>query len=148
MMKPTLTKGWRLIGVTLMSLTLLVLAACNGSTDEQGEGSKPAAASKGDVTLVIGAYSVARDAFEEILPKFQAEWKAKTGQTVTFQESYEASGTQARAIAGGFEADVAALAMEGDIDKIKKAGFITEDWRKTEPNNGMITRFNRCTWNP
>lgn len=139
-MKPTLTKGWRLIGVTLMSLTLLVLAACNGSTDEQGEGSKPAAASKGDVTLVIGAYSVARDAFEEILPKFQAEWKAKTGQTVTFQESYEASGTQARAIAGGFEADVAALAMEGDIDKIKKAGFITEDWRKTEPNNGMITR--------
>ena len=26
------------------------------------------------------------------------------------------------------------------MDKIKKAGFITQDWRKTEPNNGMITR--------
>ena len=148
MMKPTLTKGWRLIGVTLMSLTLLVLAACNGSTNEEGEESKPAAASKGDVTLVIGAYSVARDAFEEILPKFQAEWKAKTGQTVTFQESYEASGTQARAIAGGFEADVAALAMEGDIDKIKKAGLYNGGLEKDRAKQWDDNPFNRCPWNP
>ncbi|BBH24791.1 sulfate-binding protein [Paenibacillus baekrokdamisoli] len=126
--------------MTLICLSLLVLSACNGSGNEQSKNGEPVSPSKGDITLVIGAYSVAKDAFAKLLPKFQAEWKAKTGQTVTFQESYEASGTQARAIAGGFEADVAVLAMEGDMDKIKKAGFITHDWKKAAPSNGMITR--------
>ena len=100
----------------------------------------PAAPPKGSVTLVVGAYSVAKDAFGKLLPEFAKQWKAKTGQTVTFQESYEASGTQARAIAGGFEADIAVLAMESDIDKIQKAGFIDSDWRKQFGDNGMITR--------
>lgn len=93
----------------------------------------------GTVTLVIGAYSVAKEALQEIMPSFRAEWKAKTGQDVKFQESYEASGTQARAIAGGFEADVAVLSMEGDIGKIAKAGLIRDDW-KSGPDQGMITR--------
>nr|WP_232242651.1 sulfate ABC transporter substrate-binding protein [Paenibacillus sp. GSMTC-2017] len=93
---------------------------------------------EGDVTLVIGAYSVVKDAFGELLPKFQQLWLEQTGQRVTFQESYEASGTQARAIVGGFEADVAVLAMEGDIDRISKAGFITHDW-KAKHDGGMIT---------
>ncbi|WP_219838677.1 sulfate ABC transporter substrate-binding protein [Paenibacillus sp. R14(2021)] len=140
-MKPTLTKGWRIAGTALLSLTLLLTAACgkdgNGTT-ANGD-AQPGAAAKGDVTLVIGAYSVAKDAFAVLLPAFAKQWKAKTGQTVAFQESYEASGTQARAIAGGFEADVAVLAMESDIGKIEKAGFITNDWRKAG-DNGMITR--------
>ncbi|GAF06070.1 sulfate and thiosulfate binding protein CysP [Paenibacillus pini JCM 16418] len=93
----------------------------------------------GDVTLVIGAYSVAKDALTDILPHFQKEWKEKTGQTIRFQQSYEASGTQARAIAGGFEADVTLLAMEGDIGKLVKAGLVSKDW-KQKPNKGMITR--------
>jgi sulfate/thiosulfate-binding protein len=75
----------------------------------------------------------------DILPAFKAEWKAKTGQTVNFQESYEASGTQARAIVGGFEADVALLAMEGDLDKIAKSGLLRQDWRQG-PDRGMVTR--------
>ncbi|MHA6485412.1 sulfate ABC transporter substrate-binding protein [Paenibacillus sp. strain BS8-2] len=93
---------------------------------------------QGDVTLVIGAYSVVRDAFADLLPAFQAYWQEETGQRVVFQESYEASGTQARAIAGGFEADVAVLAMEGDLDKIEEAGFIDHDWRAVS-DAGMIT---------
>ncbi|UVI31441.1 sulfate ABC transporter substrate-binding protein [Paenibacillus spongiae] len=133
--------GWRLAGMALLSLILLVMVACSkdsgpsggSGTEGQAEGSKD------QVTLVIGAYSVAKDAFAELLPMFQAKWKAETGQRIVFQESYEASGTQARAIAGGFEADVAVLAMEGDIDKIQKAGFITHDWRQA-PHKGMITR--------
>ena len=90
-------------------------------------------------TLVIGAYSVAKDALADILPLFQQEWKVKTGETVKFQESYEASGTQARAIVGGFEADVTLLAMEGDIDKLIKAKLVDTDW-KNKPEKGMVTR--------
>src|SRR5689334_247002 len=117
MMMSTLAKGWRkagriprTAGAALAALALLLTAACSGG---EGPAAGGTTAGKGDVTLVIGAYSVAKDAVSALLPKFQAEWKAKTGQTVVFQQSYEASGTQARAIAGGFEADVTLLAMEG-----------------------------------
>ncbi|WP_188994021.1 sulfate ABC transporter substrate-binding protein [Paenibacillus nasutitermitis] len=137
-MKPTLTKGWRLTGLLCTALILLITAACSGNNSSGEE--TGADVPQGDITLVIGAYSVVKDAFADLLPKFKDKWKAETGQTIAFQESYEASGTQARAIAGGFEADVAVLAMEGDIDKIQKAGFITHDWKQALLHDGMITR--------
>lgn len=125
-----------------------LLTACGSGASQQREAgtmlvevpqtSVPADKSDQEVTLVIGAYSVVKDALQNILPKFQAYWEAKTGQRVKFQESYEASGTQARAIVGGFEADVTLLAMEGDIDKLTKAGLITHDW-KQGVSQGMIT---------
>ncbi|WP_051251259.1 sulfate ABC transporter substrate-binding protein [Paenibacillus harenae] len=127
----------RLLTLLLVSVLLLAAAGCGNGSQTEGFGAD-SSVQDGDVTLVIGAYSVVKDAFADLLPQFQSYWYEKTGQKVTFQESYEASGTQARAIAGGFEADVAILAMEGDLDKIAEAGFITHDW-KAQPNNGMIT---------
>ncbi|WP_154665860.1 sulfate ABC transporter substrate-binding protein [Paenibacillus pinihumi] len=114
---------------------MVVAAGCS----DNGEPAKTPVAEKGDVTLVIGAYSVVKDVFADLLPEFKKEWKERTGQTVVFQESYEASGTQARSIIGGFEADVTLLAMEGDMDKIEKAGMITHDW-KAAGAEGMVTR--------
>ncbi|MEC0238395.1 sulfate ABC transporter substrate-binding protein [Paenibacillus dokdonensis] len=122
--------------VSFLLLLSVILSGCGG--DSAKEASAVAANGKED-TLVIGAYSIAKDALADILPKFQQEWKAKTGQTVKFQESYEASGTQARAIIGGFEADVTLLAMEGDVDKLVKAGLVSKKWRET-PDQGMVTR--------
>ena len=55
-----------------------------------------------------------------------------------FQESYQGSGAQSRAIVGGFEADIAALSLEADVDKIADAGLITHDWR-SGPHGGMVT---------
>ncbi|MEC0373666.1 sulfate ABC transporter substrate-binding protein [Paenibacillus chibensis] len=122
--------------VSFLLLLSVVLTGCGG---EPAKEASAAASGSKEVTLVIGAYSIAKDALADILPKFQQEWKAKTGQTVKFQESYEASGTQARAIIGGFEADVTLLAMEGDVDKLVKAGLVSKQWREA-PDQGMITR--------
>lgn len=133
--KRKIAAGGRLLLISLLAAALTVLAACGRTGGEPGEPQ----AREGEITLVIGAYSVVKDAFEELLPDFQQYWYEKTGQRIVFQESYEASGTQARAIAGGFEADVAILAMEGDLDKIAEAGFITHNWRES-PQGGMITR--------
>ncbi|MGG4392726.1 sulfate ABC transporter substrate-binding protein [Paenibacillus thiaminolyticus] len=91
------------------------------------------------VTLVIGAYSVVKDVMQPILPEFAADWKAKTGQQIVFQESYEASGTQARSIAGGLEADVALFSMEGDVDKLVQAGLVPADWQARDAYGGMVT---------
>ncbi|KAI7248470.1 hypothetical protein KC345_g11859, partial [Hortaea werneckii] len=118
-------------------LAVLTLTAA-GCGNEQ-EDSTAAAAQQGDLTLVVGAYSVAKDAMGEILPLFAEKWQAETGQKIVFQESYEASGTQARAIVGGFEADVTLLAMEGDVDKLVKAGLVEKNW-KERGEAGMVTR--------
>ncbi|WP_246369681.1 sulfate ABC transporter substrate-binding protein [Saccharibacillus deserti] len=121
------------------SLVLLgsLLAGCGGETGLAESGGAPAP--QGDVTLVIGAYSVVKDSVQDIIPLFQQKWREETGQTVVFEESYEASGTQARAIVGGFEADVTLLSLEGDIDKLTKAGLVDKTW-KNKPEGGMITR--------
>jgi sulfate/thiosulfate transport system substrate-binding protein len=105
-----------------------------------GDTAAPAGTEAGrKVTLVLGAYTTPREAYSKaILPAFQKYWKDKTGQEVEFQESYLGSGAQSRAIVGGFEADIAALSLEEDVDKIKEAGLITHDWKAT-PTKGMVT---------
>lgn len=99
----------------------------------------PLAAATGGDTLTIGCYSVVREAFHEgILPAFRAAWKAKTGRDVRFEESYNASGAQARAITSGFDADVAVLSLEGDMDLLVKAGLLTKAWKQA-PHKGVVT---------
>jgi sulfate/thiosulfate transport system substrate-binding protein len=94
----------------------------------------------GAVTLVLGAYSTTREVYgKAIIPAFKQYWKQKTGQDVEFQESYQGSGAQARAIVGGLEVDVASLSLEADIDTIADAGLITHDW-KSPPHGGMVSR--------
>lgn len=91
-------------------------------------------------TLTLGAYTTPREAYgKAIIPAFQRFWKQKTGQEVRFQESYLGSGAQARAIVGGFEADVAALSLEADVESIARAGLIRHDWHGS-PNQGMVSR--------
>jgi sulfate/thiosulfate-binding protein len=89
--------------------------------------------------LKIGAYSVVREVLHDgLLPAFAAEWKSKTGRVVTFQESYNGSGAQARAIASGFDADVAILSHVGDMDLLVKADRVKPNWNEG-PNKGVIT---------
>lgn len=132
-----------IIGVIILSM---LMSGCSkslstvGNIDGVDEGDTTLdQAYTSDVTLVIGAYSVAKDALEELLPLFQRKWLEETGQKVVYQQSYEASGTQARAIVGGFDADIAILAMEGDIDTIETAGLIEHGWRNND-NKGMVSR--------
>jgi sulfate/thiosulfate transport system substrate-binding protein len=114
--------------LTLLSIPIF-FQACGGTSSKSGN----------TVTLILGAYTTPREAYDKaIIPAFQKYWKDKTGQDVEFQESYQGSGAQSRAIVGGFEADIAALSLEGDIDKIVEAGLITNDW-KAKPNRGMIS---------
>lgn len=89
------------------------------------------------VTLTLAAYTTPREAYAEIIPLFQAYWLEQSGQTVTFQESYLGSGAQSRAVEGGFEADLVALALENDVTRLVNAGLITHDW-KDNPYGGIL----------
>ncbi len=89
--------------------------------------------------LSIGAYSVVHEVLRDgILPAFAAEWKKKTGRSVKFNDSYNGSGAQARAIASGLGSDVAILSHEGDMDVLVQAGRVKPSWNKG-PHRGMIT---------
>src|SRR2546426_9490718 len=90
------------------------------------------------VTLILGGYTTPREAYgKAVIPAFQKYWKEKTGQDVQFQESYQGSGAQSRAIIGGVEDDVTALSLEGDGVKIAQEGVITQRRRaKTETGEG------------
>jgi sulfate transport system substrate-binding protein len=125
----------RLVKAFFILMILSLLAACSG------QASTPAANSAGGpapAKLILGAYTTPREAYGELIPMFAAQWKEKTGQEVTFEESYLGSGAQSRAIVEGFEADIAALSLDGDIQKIADAGLITHDWH-TLPYNGMVS---------
>jgi sulfate transport system substrate-binding protein len=114
--------------LAVVSIITIALQGCGG-----------AGKSGNKVTLILGGYTTPREAYGKgVIPAFQRYWKEKTGQDVEFQESYQGSGAQSRAIIGGFEADIAALSLEGDIDKIAEAGLITNDW-KAKPNRGMVS---------
>lgn len=123
---------YRLLVVTL---GLSLLAACAAPTTPAAS---PTGVSAGAIKLTLGAYTTPREAYGELIPLFQEQWREKTGQTVTFEESYLGSGAQSRAIVEGFEADIAALSLEADIERITKAGLITHDW-KAKPYGGMVS---------
>jgi len=90
-------------------------------------------------TLKIGAYSVVKEVFQEgLLPAFRAHWKQKTGRDVTFEEAYNGSGAQARAIASGFDADIAVLSLEDHMKLLVDAGKVRATWN-AGPNRGMVT---------
>jgi sulfate transport system substrate-binding protein len=93
---------------------------------------KAARADAGDITLILGGYTTPGEAYGEIIPLFQKFWLDKTGKKVVFQESYQGSGAQSRAIASGFEADIAALSLEADITRLVDAKLITHDWKAND----------------
>ncbi len=117
--------------LVILCIFVFALISCKGekSTEETGK-----------VTITLGAYTVPKEAYEkEIIPAFQKFWLEKTGQSVRFDASYIASGAQSRAIAAGFEADIAALSLEQDVERLRSAGLITHDW-KNRKYNGFVTR--------
>ncbi len=85
------------------------------------------------------SYAVTKAAYDQIIPLFQADWKKKTGQSVTIKTSYGGSGSQTRAVIDGLEADLVGLALAGDVLKIQDAGLIDKGWEKENPNNSIIT---------
>ncbi len=102
-------------------------------------GCSPAADPDADA-LHIGAYSVVKEVLHEgLLPAFEAEWRRRTGRDLSFEESYNGSGAQARSIASGLEADIAVLSHSGDMDQLVAAGRVKPEW-DDGPDKGIISR--------
>jgi sulfate/thiosulfate transport system substrate-binding protein len=86
-------------------------------------------------TLLNVSYDPTRELYEDFNTVFAKYWGEKTGQTVEINQSHGGSGSQARSVIDGLEADVVTLALAYDIDAIAKAGLIASDWQSKLPNN-------------
>ena len=123
---------------TLIVSFLLIVIVLSGCAPSAGTEAPAAGGEGGEIKLILAGYTTPREAYREIIPLFQQQWKEKTGQTVTFEESYQGSGAQSRAVAEGFEADVVALSLEADVIRLEDAGLITHDWR-SKSFGGMVS---------
>jgi sulfate/thiosulfate transport system substrate-binding protein len=89
-----------------------------------------------DATLLNVSYDPTRELYKSINEAFAADWKSKTGEVVTINQSHGGSGKQARAVIDGLKADVVTLALAGDIDAIaEKSKLLPSDWAKRLPHN-------------
>jgi sulfate transport system substrate-binding protein len=94
-----------------------------------------AAAPPAPVTILNVSYDPTRELYDDYNATFAKYWKAKTGQSVTVQESNGGSGKQARAVIDGLQADVVTLALAYDIDAIAdKAKLLPANWQTRLPN--------------
>ena len=66
---------------------------------------------------------------------FIADWKKKTGETPTINQSHAGSTKQAQAVANGLEADVVTFNQSTDVDfLVKTGGLVAANWREKFPN--------------
>lgn len=89
-----------------------------------------------EIKLLNVSYDPTREFYEEYNKLFAASWKAKTGDTVTVNQSHGGSGKQARAVIDGLQADVATLALAHDVQQLADKGkLIPAEWQSRLPNN-------------
>ena len=98
-------------------------------------GSTVLAAQAKELRLLNVSYDPTRELYDNYNAAFVRYWKAKTGETVTLQQSHGGSGKQARAVIDGLQADVVTLALAYDIDAIATKNLLPEDWQKRLPHN-------------
>lgn len=125
-------KWWKRAGFVLLAAAI---GGCSSTTPTGGETKTTDAAAAPAVELLNVSYDPTREFYQDVNTEFAAEWKQKTGQTVTIKQSHGGSGKQSRSVIDGLEADVVTLALAYDIDAIAERGLIPNDWQKKLPDN-------------
>ena len=88
------------------------------------------------LNLLNVSYDPTREFYEDYNKAFAAEWKAKTGDIVTINQSHGGSGKQARSVIDGLGADVVTLALAYDIDALAtQGGLVPANWQTRLPSN-------------
>ncbi len=117
-------KGWLLAGSLLVGASSLFLAGCGQRSGDE-------------VELLNVSYDPTRELWRDINARFIPDYERRTGQRVAIQQSHASSGSQARSVIDGLEADVVTLALWSDTDALRKKGLITDGWEKRLPHGSL-----------
>ena len=88
-----------------------------------------------DVSLLNVSYDPTRELYAEFNKAFASAYQRETGKRIEIKQSHGGSGSQARAVIDGLQADVVTLALAYDIDAIAGKGLMPTDWQKRLPQN-------------
>jgi sulfate transport system substrate-binding protein len=93
------------------------------------------------VELLNVSYDPTRELYQDFNAAFARYWKETHNQDVTVKQSHGGSGSQARAVIDGLEADVVTLALGYDVDAIGTQGkLIPANWQaRLEENSAPHT---------
>lgn len=103
--------------IVLLLTGLFVATACHAASPDV------------ERSLLNVSYDPTRELYQEFNTAFVRAWKLKTGETISVHQSHGGSGKQARAVAGGVQADVVTLALSGDIDLLAGRGLLAQGWQ-------------------
>jgi sulfate transport system substrate-binding protein len=107
---------------------VVLLSACGGGDPGTGR--------SGELRLLNVSYDPTRELYRELNEQFAAKWLADTGQHVAVQMSHGGSGSQARAVIDGLNADIVTLALGWDIDSIQSMSRrLPASWQSRLPHN-------------
>jgi sulfate/thiosulfate transport system substrate-binding protein len=108
------------------AIVLTFVAACGGGSNGGAD----------SITLLNVSYDPTRELYRDLNAAFAAEWQQSNGQKVFVRQSHGGSGSQARAVIDGLDADVVTLALAYDIDSIQRKGKrLGANWQTRFPEN-------------
>jgi sulfate transport system substrate-binding protein len=116
------TNGMALL---MLAFAAVLLQGCGGSSG------------KAEIKLLNASYDPTRELWKALNEQFVKSHQDKTGNAVSIEQSHGGSGSQARAVIDGLDADVVTLAMWNDTNAIAKAGLIKEGWEERLPNGAL-----------
>ncbi|MBD5478612.1 MAG: sulfate ABC transporter substrate-binding protein [Lachnospiraceae bacterium] len=108
----------------LLILTILLSALASGCGKAPGASSEKG----GNREILNVSYDPTREFYAKYNELFCAYWAEEHGESVTVTQSHGGSGSQARSVIEGNEADVVTLALAHDITAIEEAGLIDAGW--------------------
>ncbi|MGQ0636630.1 MAG: sulfate ABC transporter substrate-binding protein [Planctomycetaceae bacterium] len=95
------------------------------------------AQSEKQVELLNVSYDPTRELWRELNQAFIPAFERDTGINLTIRQSHAGSGSQARAVIDGLDADVVTLALWSDTDALRKQGLIRADWDQQFPHKSL-----------
>lgn len=106
----------KIIPVMLMCSLVMTFSGCGKEKD--------------GLTITNVSYDPTREFYEAYNDIFKEYYQQKTGQQVNIIQSHGGSGSQARSVVEGCNADVVTLALEHDITLIENTGLINSGWKE------------------
>lgn len=114
-----------------LALTVTLICASTagcGSGSSTSDSETDTASTSDTITITNVSYDPTREFYEAYNELFAEYYLEETGQTVEIVQSHGGSGSQARSVIEGNDADVVTLALAHDITLIEEAGMIDEGW--------------------
>jgi sulfate/thiosulfate-binding protein len=115
----------------LLVLAFALVTACSSNKEASTEDETPKSDYSKSVVLLNAVTDGSDILYKDINESFIADWKTRTGQTVTIEQSAgNSAALEESIISGQLKADIVTLGIGIDIDAIQTEGIISEGWQQ------------------